>query len=62
MHHINYKKESSELVIANQSIRPSKGQLFSERIYEVIVSPKMRTKNCQDFCPVNFLFVFWEKR
>ena len=28
----------------------TKGQLISERIYEV--SPKIRTKNCQDFCPV----------
>ena len=46
-----------------------KGQLISEWIYEVIVSPKIRTKNCQDFCPStqgrnpdNFSFVFWEKR
>ena len=29
-----------------------KGQLISEWIYEVIVSPKIRTKNCQNFCPV----------
>ena len=29
-----------------------KGQIISERIYEVIVSPKIQTKNCQDFCPV----------
>ena len=28
-----------------------KGQLNSERIYEVIVSPKMPTKNYKDFCP-----------
>ena len=28
-----------------------KGQTISEWIYEVIVSPKIRTKNCQDFCP-----------
>ena len=28
-----------------------KGHLISEWIYEVIVSPKIRTKNCQDFCP-----------
>ena len=28
-----------------------KGQLISESIYEVIVSHKIRTKNCQDFCP-----------
>ena len=30
---------------------PSKGQLNSEWIYEVIVSPKMQTKNYKDFCP-----------
>ena len=27
-----------------------KGQLNSELIYEVIVSPKMQTKNYKDFC------------
>ena len=32
-----------------------KGQLNSEWIYEVIVSLKMPTKNCQDFCPGSFL-------
>ena len=30
---------------------PYKGQLISESINEVIVSPKIRSKNCQDFCP-----------
>ena len=30
---------------------PSKGQLISEWIYEDIVSPKIWTENCQDFCP-----------
>ena len=30
----------------------AKGQTISEWIYEVIVSPKIRTKNCQNFCPV----------
>ena len=46
----------------------TKGQLFSEWIYEDKTSPKKRTKNCKDFCPhsqgrnpCNFLFVFWEK-
>ena len=29
----------------------TKGQIISEWIYEVIVSLKIRTKNCQDFCP-----------
>ena len=32
-----------------------KGQLNSERIYEVIVSPKMPTKNLRDFCPGSLL-------
>ena len=32
-----------------------KGQLNSERIYDVIVSPKMPTKNYQDFCPGSLL-------
>ena len=43
-----------------------KGQLISEWIFKVTVSPRIRTKN---FCPHytgqkswNFLFVFWEKR
>ena len=35
----------------------SKCHLFSEWIYEVIVSPKIRTKNCRDFCPVYVLRV-----
>ena len=46
----------------------TKGQLFSEWIYEDKTSPKKRTKICKDFCPhsqgrnpCNFLFVFWEK-
>ena len=30
--------------------RTPKGQLISEWIYKVIASPKIRTKNCQDFC------------
>ena len=32
-------------------LKNSKAQLISEWIYEVIVSPKIQTKNCQDFCP-----------
>ena len=32
----------------------SKGQLNSEWIYDVIVSPKMPTKNFKDFCPGSF--------
>ena len=33
----------------------AKGQLNSEWIYEVIVSPKMPTKNLKDFCPESLL-------
>ena len=33
----------------------TKGQLNSEWIYEAIVSPKMLTKNYQDFCPGSLL-------
>ena len=33
----------------------AKGQLNSEWIYKVIVSPKMPTKNYQDFCPESLL-------
>ena len=45
----------------------AKGQTISEWIYEVIVSPKIRTKNSQAFCPHYtgpdiFSFVFWEKQ
>ena len=47
----------------------AKGQLFSELIHEVIVSPKIQTKvvrisaHCSvGINPDNFLFVFWEKR
>ena len=31
------------------------GQLNSEWIYEDLVSPKMPTKNYQDFCPLKFI-------
>ena len=50
------------------SVAPAyhKGQLNSEWIYEVIVSPKMPTKNYKDFCPTKqtrivalFLVIFW---
>ena len=34
-----------------------KGQLNSEWIYEVIVSPKMPTRNLKDFCPGSLLEV-----
>ena len=45
--------ELHKLHIATFPLRVNpKGQLISECIYEVIVSPKIRMKNCQDFCPV----------
>ena len=31
------------------------GQFNSERIHEVIISPKMPTKKLKDFCPGNLL-------
>ena len=44
----------------------AKGQLNSEWIYEVIVSPKVPIKNYKDFCPTKqtrivalFLVIFW---
>ena len=47
----------------------TKGQLISEWIYEVIVSPKIKQKivrisalTTQGRNPDNFTFVFWEKR
>ena len=42
-----------------------KGQSISEWIYEVIVSPKVRTKKIYALCSEdrnNFLFVIWKKR
>ena len=38
-------------VVTLAETEPVKGQLNSECIYEFIVSPKMPTKNDQDFCP-----------
>lgn len=40
-----------ELLKVSYPIFSAKGQLISERIYKVIVSPKIWTKICQDFCP-----------
>ena len=40
----------------------SKGQLNSEWIYEVIISPKMPTKKFPDFCPIKqtrIVALFW---
>ena len=44
----NYQNLSNQLPIP-------KGQLNSEWIYEVIVSPKMPTKKLKDFCPGSLL-------
>ena len=41
---------------------PAKGQSNSERIYEVIVSPKIQTKNYKYFCPTiqtRIVALFW---
>ena len=38
-------------ITVSYNIVACKGQLNSEWIYEVIVSPKMPTKNYKDFCP-----------
>ena len=34
-----------------QLLRISKGQIISECPYEIIVSPKIATRNFRDFCP-----------
>jgi hypothetical protein len=39
------------ILFFHNDFRIGKGQLNSESIYEVIVSPKMPMKNYQDFCP-----------
>ena len=36
-------------------LKPTKGQLNSEWIYDVIVSPKIPTKNYRDLCPGSLL-------
>ena len=43
------------LTLHGKKILLFKGQLNSEWIYEVIVSPKVPTKNCKDFCPGSLL-------
>ena len=47
-------------------IGDAKGQLNTESIYKVIVSPKMQTKDYKDFCPTKqtrivalLLVIFW---
>ena len=47
---VTYVKEHTLI-----NIRATKGQLNSEWIYEVIDSPKIATKNYQDFCPGSLL-------
>ena len=37
------------------NVKAAKGQLYSEWIYDVIVSPKMPTKNFKDFFPGSLL-------
>ena len=40
----------------------TKGQLNSEWIYEVIVSPKMPTKTFKDFCPTAYPLINFQGR
>ena len=50
--YLSFRKEGS-----------TKGQLNSEWIYEVIVSPQMTTKNYKDFCPTiqtRVVVLFWD--
>jgi hypothetical protein len=42
---------SSISLVVNNHFKLGKGQLNSEWIYVVIVSPKIPTKNYRDFCP-----------
>ena len=58
----------SKISLSSLQVRcaSSKGQLHSEWIYEVIVSPKMQIKYYKDFCPTKqtrivalFLAIFW---
>ena len=46
-------KEGLSVKLQKNSV--PKGQLNSEWIYEVIVSPKIPTKNYRDFCPGSLL-------
>jgi hypothetical protein len=47
-----FSKNPQKIMKSSRMIwRLLKGQLNSEWIYEVIVSPKMQTKNYKDFCP-----------
>ena len=48
------------LLFCTQQAGRHKGQLISEWIYQVIVSPKIQTKNCQDFCPHYTGQKFWQ--
>ena len=54
--HTNFGEKDKQSRILDEKVRkdswvPSKGQLDSELINEVIVSPKIPTKNYRDFCP-----------
>ena len=48
-----YSEKATKICkISTVDLTGSKDQTISEWIYEVIVSPKIWTKDCQDFCPV----------
>ena len=63
----------TKYILAVWKMKICKGHLNSEWLYEVIVSPKIPTKNYQDFCPGSLLegraevlgifwLAFWEKQ
>ena len=52
----------ADLNNCSRNLYLGKGQLNSEWIYEVIVSPKMQTKKYKDFCPTKqkrIIALFW---
>ena len=49
---IKANKETLSRKFAPRLVHIIKVRQFQNEFYEVIVSPKIRTKNCQDFCPV----------
>ena len=56
MHHnIQFDTDSVQAVLSLKSEKPDENPANSEWIYEVIVSPKIPTKNYRDFCPGSLL-------
>ena len=48
-----YNKHEANLILF-EKFYPSKGQIMSECIYEIIDFPKYHQKNLIDFCPGRF--------